>query len=40
MWTGGIVVVSTVSFLVGYRYGITLWDWIKREGRGEEGEVT
>jgi hypothetical protein len=29
LWTGGIVAVLTVSVLVGYRYGITLWDWFK-----------
>jgi hypothetical protein len=25
----GIVAFLTVSVLIGYRYGITLWDWIK-----------
>jgi hypothetical protein len=29
LWTSGGVVALTVSILIGYRYGITLWDWIK-----------
>jgi uncharacterized protein YjbI with pentapeptide repeats len=28
LWTGGIVAVLAVVILIGYRYGITLWDWI------------
>jgi hypothetical protein len=29
LWAGGIAVVLTSVVLIGYRYGITLWDWIK-----------
>jgi uncharacterized protein YjbI with pentapeptide repeats len=29
LWSGGIVAVLTVAVLIGYRYDITLWDWIK-----------
>jgi hypothetical protein len=29
LWASGIVAVSTISTLIGYRYGVTLWDWIK-----------
>jgi uncharacterized protein YjbI with pentapeptide repeats len=29
LWTLGIVAILTVAVLIGYRYGITLWDWIK-----------
>jgi hypothetical protein len=29
LWTLGIVVVVTLAVLIGYSYGITLWDWIK-----------
>jgi hypothetical protein len=29
LWTLGIVAGLTVAVLIGYRYGITLWDWIK-----------
>jgi hypothetical protein len=29
LWTLGIVAVLTVAVLTGYRYDITLWDWIK-----------
>jgi Pentapeptide repeats (8 copies) len=29
LWTVGIVAVLTGAVLIGYRYGITLWDWIK-----------
>ncbi len=32
LWTLGLVVVFvvlTIAILIGYRYGITLWDWIK-----------
>jgi hypothetical protein len=29
LWSVGIVAVLTVAVLIGYRYGITLWDWIK-----------
>ena len=29
LWAGGIGAVLTVSVLIGYRYSITLWDWIK-----------
>lgn len=29
MWAGGVVAALIVSVLIGYRYGITLWDWIK-----------
>jgi hypothetical protein len=29
LWTIGIVVVLTIAVLIGYDYGITLWDWIK-----------
>ncbi len=29
LWILGIVVALTVGVLIGHRYGITLWDWIK-----------
>jgi len=29
LWTFGIVTGLTIAVLIGYRYGITLWDWIK-----------
>jgi hypothetical protein len=29
LWTVGIVALLTVIILIGYRYDITLWDWIK-----------
>jgi hypothetical protein len=29
LWIGGIVAVLAVAVVVGYRYGITLWDWLK-----------
>ena len=29
LWTVGIVAVLTGAVLMGYRYGITLWDWLK-----------
>src|SRR5215208_5462269 len=29
LWTLAIVAVLTVAVLIGYRYDITLWDWIK-----------
>ena len=29
LWTLGIVAGLTVAVLIGYRYRITLWDWIK-----------
>src|SRR4051794_7965739 len=29
LWAVGIAAVLTVAVLIGYRYGITLWDWIK-----------
>jgi hypothetical protein len=29
LWTVGIVALLTVVILIGYRYDITLWDWIK-----------
>jgi hypothetical protein len=29
LWTGGIVGFLTVVVLIGYRYDITLWDWLK-----------
>jgi uncharacterized protein YjbI with pentapeptide repeats len=32
LWTSGIVAALTVAVLIvliGYRYGITLWDWVK-----------
>jgi hypothetical protein len=29
LWTLALVAVLTVAVLIGYRYGITLWDWIK-----------
>jgi hypothetical protein len=29
LWTLGIVAGLTVAVLIGYSYGITLWDWIK-----------
>ena len=29
LWTGSIVAAVAVAVLIGYRYGITLWDWIK-----------
>src|SRR5829696_252690 len=29
LWAGGIVALLTVAVLIGYRYDITLWDWIK-----------
>ena len=28
-WALGIVAVLTIAVLIGYRYDITLWDWIK-----------
>jgi hypothetical protein len=28
LWTVGIATGLTVAVLIGYRYGITLWDWI------------
>jgi len=28
-WTAGIATALVVSILIGYRYDITLWDWIK-----------
>jgi hypothetical protein len=29
LWAVGIVAVLTVAVFIGYRYDITLWDWIK-----------
>ena len=29
LWAGGMIAVLAISVLIGYRYGITLWDWIK-----------
>jgi hypothetical protein len=29
LWASGIVAVLTGAVLIGYRYDITLWDWIK-----------
>lgn len=29
LWTVGIAAVLAVAVLISYRYGITLWDWIK-----------
>jgi uncharacterized protein YjbI with pentapeptide repeats len=29
LWISGIVAGLAVAILIGYRYGITLWDWIK-----------
>jgi uncharacterized protein YjbI with pentapeptide repeats len=29
LWTTGTVAAVTVAVLIGYPYGITLWDWIK-----------
>jgi hypothetical protein len=29
LWASGIVAVLTLAVLIGYRYGITLWDWLK-----------
>jgi uncharacterized protein YjbI with pentapeptide repeats len=29
LWAGAAVGLLTVAILIGYRYGITLWDWIK-----------
>jgi uncharacterized protein YjbI with pentapeptide repeats len=29
LWASGIVAVLALAVLVGYRYGITLWDWLQ-----------
>jgi hypothetical protein len=29
LWASGIVAISTVFIFIGYRYGITLWDWLE-----------
>jgi hypothetical protein len=29
LWAGSIVGLLTIAVLIGYRYGISLWDWIK-----------
>src|SRR5829696_3318596 len=29
LWAGVAVAVLTIAIVIGYRYGITLWDWIK-----------
>jgi uncharacterized protein YjbI with pentapeptide repeats len=29
LWTVGIVALLTVVILIGYHYGISLWDWLK-----------
>ncbi len=29
LWGGAAVALMTAAVLIGYRYGITLWDWIK-----------
>jgi hypothetical protein len=29
LWASAAVALMTVAVLIGYRYGITLWDWIK-----------
>jgi hypothetical protein len=28
-WIGGILAILSVAVLIGYRYGITLWDWLQ-----------
>src|SRR5215218_2043541 len=29
LWASAAVALLTIAILIGYRYGITLWDWIK-----------
>ncbi len=29
LWTVAALALLTIAILIGYRYGITLWDWIK-----------
>src|SRR5215208_1835334 len=29
LWGGAAVALLTIAILIGYRYDITLWDWIK-----------
>ena len=29
LWAGAVVGLLAIAILIGYRYGITLWDWIK-----------
>jgi len=29
LWASTVVALLNVAILIGYRYGITLWDWIK-----------
>jgi hypothetical protein len=29
LWTSGVIATLTIAILIGYGYGITLWDWIK-----------
>jgi hypothetical protein len=29
LWIGLSLAVLAIAILIGYRYGITLWDWIK-----------
>src|SRR3989337_3589160 len=29
LWASVAVVLLTIAILIGYRYGITLWDWIE-----------
>ena len=29
LWAGATAGLLTIAILVGYRYDITLWDWIK-----------
>jgi uncharacterized protein YjbI with pentapeptide repeats len=29
LWTGAAVTILTVAIVIGYRYDVTLWDWIK-----------
>jgi uncharacterized protein YjbI with pentapeptide repeats len=29
LWAGAAVALLTIAILIGYRYGITLWDWVK-----------
>jgi hypothetical protein len=39
LWAGATAGLLTIVILIGYRYDITLWDWIKdKEGRGKDVE--
>jgi Pentapeptide repeats (8 copies) len=29
LWAGAVVALLTVAVIIGYRYGITLWNWLK-----------